>query len=120
MRHALTLAAAIVLTPLTAFAEPRALDATEISALLSDRTIDGTWNGRPYRQRFDGTGWTLYEPEGGPAEQGKWRVNTETDQYESWWERSGWSSYAILENDGAYFWAGSSGQAQPFSVRPAN
>ena len=117
MRPILTLAAAALL-PVAALAEPRPLEAPEITALLTDKTIDGTWNGRPYRQRFDANGRTLYEPEAGPSEHGRWRVNAETDRYESWWEQSGWSSYLILEEDGAYFWAGSSGVPQPFSVRP--
>jgi hypothetical protein len=101
-----------------AMAEPRQLTASEISDLISDRTVEGTWNETPYIQRFGSDGWTLYEAEGAPPDQGKWRVNPQTNQYESWWERGGWSTYTIIEDEGALFWLGSNGKPQPFQVRP--
>ncbi|MEL7280672.1 MAG: hypothetical protein AAFY35_02700 [Pseudomonadota bacterium] len=91
------------------------MTAPQIEALLSGNTIRGTWNGDPYTQFFDANGLTVYFPEGGRPDQGKWRVNGETDQYESWWERSNWSGYTIMMTNGGFAWV-SRGELQPFEV----
>lgn len=91
------------------------MTAPQIEALLSGNTIRGTWNGAPYTQFFDPNGLTVYLPEGGRPDQGKWRVNAETDQYESWWERTNWTGYAIMATNDGYAWA-SRGALQPFEV----
>ncbi|MDU8942279.1 hypothetical protein [Ovoidimarina sediminis] len=89
-RIALSLLAAALAAP--AWAETRRLTAAEIEALLSGRKITGAWNGKAYSQTFAATGHTVYIPKGGRPDAGRWRVNPETDSYESFWERSGWSS----------------------------
>lgn len=91
------------------------MTAPQIEALLSGNTIRGTWNGAPYTQFFDPNGLTVYFPEGGRPDQGKWRVNAETDQYESWWERTNWTGYPIMITNDGYAWV-SRGALQPFEV----
>ena len=66
--------------------------------------------------RFWSDGRTLYTPEGGPSEAGRWRANAETGTYDSWWERSGWSSYAVEVEDGLHYWVDGRGRRQPFEV----
>lgn len=115
-RAALCLIAAIPAVP--ALAEVTALTATEIIALLSDRKISGDWNGTRYTQSFAATGHTVYIPEGGRPEAGRWRVNTDTDAYESFWERSGWSSYRVVREAGGLYWVDATGARQPFDLVP--
>jgi len=67
---------------------------------------------------FDETGSTIYAQENTRSAVGRWRVNTETHQYESWWDQSGWGSgYNIVLKDGTYYWiGGGASQPQPFTV----
>lgn len=99
-------------------AEAQRLTAPEITALLSDRKITGDWNGTPYSQSFAATGHTVYIPRGGRPDAGRWRVNAETNEYESYWERSGWSSYAIEQDGDTLYWVDPSGARHPFEVVP--
>lgn len=92
-----------------------AMTAPQIEALLRGNTIRGTWNGDKYTQFFDPNGLTVYFPDGGRPDQGKWRVNAETDQYESWWERANWTGYTIMITNDGFAWM-SRGQMQPFEV----
>ncbi len=99
-----------------AISEGALLTANEIETLLSDKKITGDWNGTPYTQSFAATGHTLYAAKGSPPEAGRWRVNAETDRYESFWERSGWSSYAIERDGDALYWVDGAGVRHPFEV----
>ncbi|MEM0945646.1 MAG: hypothetical protein AAGI70_17050 [Pseudomonadota bacterium] len=120
MRRFLTILALIVelfiLMAAPARAEPDVLTAPEIEALLSGNTAVGDWSGTPYRQFFDENGTTIYVPQGGREDWGRWRTNAETGQYESFWERSGWSGYGVAGGDGQYFWVQSDGTRQPFEM----
>ena len=91
------------------------VSAAQIDALLRGNTIRGTWNGDPYTQFFDANGVTIYFPDGGRPDQGKWRVNAETNQYESWWERTNWTGYTIMMTNDGFAWV-SRGELQPFEV----
>ena len=96
----------IIATPMTA---------PQVDALLSGNTIRGMWNGTPYSQFFNTDGRTVYIPDGGRPDHGKWRVNAATGQYESWWERSNWTGYKIMMTNGGFAWV-SRGELQPFEV----
>jgi len=102
----------------TAAADEQTLTATQIRALLSGNTAIGHWIDHNYRQYFDETGSTIYAQENTRSAVGRWRVNTETHQYESWWDQSGWGSgYNIVLKDGTYYWiGGGASQPQPFTV----
>ena len=115
LAHLSALAIATIL-PSTSLAEPIALTAPEIETLLTGQTISGEWSGTPYRQLFDANGQTIYTPENGRVEYGRWRVNRETDQYESYWERSGWSPYGVAQDGDTFFWVQSNGTLQAFAV----
>ena len=99
-------------------AEPVSVPAAEIRALLNGNTVHGTWSGEEYKQYFDPSGSTIYAPRKSQSTAGKWRVNDKTDQYESWWERSGWSAYGIAREDGQLFWISRGLSPQPFKVLP--
>ncbi len=99
-------------------AQPVTLAADEIEGLLAGNTVVGLWSGTPYRQYFDPAGQTFYVPDGGRPERGRWRVNGETDMYESHWERSGWSSYGVSREGEVLFWVESDGDMQAFTIEP--
>ena len=80
------------------------LTAGQIETLLSGNTTVGQWSGTGYRQFFSTSGATVYLAENAPPDRGKWRVNAETDEYESWWERSGWAGYTIVMTTRGYAW----------------
>lgn len=113
-------APAIVFTACVAIAEPVTLKAPEIEALLSGNTTIGLWSGTSYRQYYDPNGRTIYVSERGSPEHGKWRVNQETNKYESQWERSGWSAYGIARDGEKLLWSKSDGDSQVFTVMPGN
>ncbi|MGR3462427.1 MAG: hypothetical protein ACU0AX_08770 [Roseovarius sp.] len=94
------------------------LTAPEIEALLSGNTIVGTWSGTPYRQYYGPDGTTLYVPEDGRPDEGRWRTNPETNEYESWWRSTGWTPYALARTeDGKHAWINGD-RLEPFSVVP--
>ena len=80
------------------------LTAAQITELLSGNSVIGTWGGKGYKQYFAKGGHTVYHPDGGHADQGKWRTNSKTNQYESWWQMSNWSSYTIVMTNEGYAW----------------
>jgi len=97
-------------------AAPTAITAEEISALLTGNTIVGTWSGTRYRQYFDANGTTIYAPEGGRADDGRWRVNPDTNDYESWWRSTGWTPYLLVRTEeGGYAWVNGD-RLEPFKV----
>lgn len=116
-----TMLAGLVVMPAIAFAQdmtdPKTVEMTaaQIDGLLRGNTIRGTWNGDPYTQFFDANGQTIYFPEGGRPDQGRWRVNTDTNQYESWWERTNWTGYTVLMTNAGFAWV-SREKTQPFEV----
>ena len=99
-----------------ALAEAKLLNADEIDDLLRGNRIKGDWNGTPYSQTFLETGVTTYFAESSPPSTGRWRVNASDNTYESWWERSGWSSYEIERDGDALYWVDSNGGRHPFDV----
>ena len=118
-RRTFVLAGLALAAATAAPADPVRLSADEIDTLLRGKRIEGDWNGTKYVQVFRDTGGTIYTAEGAPPDPGKWRVNAETDTYESWWERSGWSSYAIERDGAALYWVDSRGRRYPFKVQDA-
>lgn len=112
-----SIVAVSVAAALPAMATPTQLSAPEIEALLAGNTISGTWSGTSYRQYFGTDGTTLYSPDGGNADEGEWRVNPETNDYESWWRSTGWTPYALVRTDeGGYAWVNGERQ-EPFTVQ---
>ncbi|MDD9908167.1 MAG: hypothetical protein OXR62_00605 [Ahrensia sp.] len=105
-----------VITAAVARAEPVAVSAVDIRALLSGNSAIGTWSGTPYKQYFSETGLTIYAADGSSPSRGKWRVNEQTNRYESWWEQTGWSEYGVLREGDAYFWTARGIDPQPFRV----
>ena len=86
-------------------AAPTSATAEEISTLLTGNTIVGTWSGTRYRQYFDANGTTTYSTEGGRSDDGRWRVNQDTNEYESWLRSTGWTPYLLVHtDDGSYAW----------------
>ena len=80
------------------------MTAAQIEDLLAGNTVMGTWSGSNYTQYYGEDDFTVYIPEGGEPDEGKWRVNADTDDYESWWRSTGWTPYAIvMTNDGYAF-----------------
>ena len=108
-----TALAALLLVAGTAEAEQRKLPAGEISAALSGKTAIST-AGAPYRQYFDPNGVTLYLPDGGAIDPGKWRVDAGKQQYCSWWARGGWSCYDVFQTaEDENLWRSASGRDYP-------
>ncbi len=91
------------------------LSADQISTLLTGNTIAGTWSGSSYRQFFGEGGMTMYVPEGGRADPGRWRTNAETNAYESWWEQTGWTPYRVMMTNDGYAWVNGE-TLEPFEV----
>lgn len=91
------------------------LNAAQIEALLAGNTIAGTWSGSDYKQYYGEDEFTMYIPEGGGNDEGKWRVNTETDAYESWWESTGWTPYNVVATNDGYAWVNGE-TLEPFDV----
>jgi len=80
------------------------LTSDQIETLLSGNTTIGDWSGTGYRQYFSGNGLTIYLSAGSPPDQGKWRVNAETNRYESWWRNADWAGYTIVMTNEGYAW----------------
>ncbi len=93
------------------------LTAEQITQILSGNTIAGTWSGSSYKQFFAAGGMTMYVPDGGPPDQGRWRTNAEADTYESWWQMSNWSGYKVVMSNDGYAWINGD-TLEPFVVMP--
>lgn len=112
------LALALVFAGLAGAGEERRLSAAEIKVMLSGKTAIGTGEGegegRGYRQYFDPDGSTLYLPDGGRLDSGKWRTDNAKQLYCSWWERVGWSCYDLYETgEGQVLWRSPGGRDFP-------
>ena len=115
MKSALVLAFSMFVAEL-ALAEPVIVTAPEIKSLLSGNSIEGTWSGDEYKQYFNENGSTTYAQRGSRETFGKWRVNEQSNEYESWWERAGWSGYGVVREGEQLFWISSGLEPQPFKV----
>lgn len=80
------------------------LTAGQIQQLLDGRTALGNWRGTDTRQYFETSGATVYLPEGGVPDEGKWKVDEARNQYCSWWQRGGWACYDVETNGTTYYW----------------
>ena len=91
------------------------LTAAQITELLAGNTTIGTWSGKGYKQYFATGGMTMYVPDGGQPDQGKWRTNPTTNQYESWWRMTSWTPYTIVMTNDGYAWVNGE-SLEPFKV----
>ena len=96
-------------------ATEQAMTAAEIDAALLGNTIDGTWAGSKYKQYYGENGFTMYVAEGSKPSPGKWRVNADTNAYESWWESTGWTPYKMARDGETYYWIGET-EKHPFVI----
>ncbi len=111
----------LVLTILAApaWADEQPLSGAEMVAVLSGKTALGTDPASPYRQYFDPNGDTIYVPEGGEPDVGKWRVGG--GQYCSQWGGRGWDCYDMTGDGDAITWIWpSTGQLYPARLVPGN
>lgn len=113
----LTATLALCLTiPVLSWADKIKLHAAEIEELLTGNTVDGTWAGSEYMSYFGTDGVTVYVPDEGASDKGKWRVDPENDAYESWWSSTGWTPYGVLQDGDTYYWVDSDGEEHPFVI----
>ncbi len=91
------------------------LTAAQIQTLLEGNTVVGTWSGSGYKQFYGEGGFTMYVPDDGGNDQGMWRTNAETDQYESWWRMTGWTPYTVMMTNDGYAWVNGE-TLEPFQV----
>jgi hypothetical protein len=96
----------LILAPLIAAATPSLafnvkLSASEIEAVLAGNTIIGT----------------IYVPKDGKRDEGRWRTNPETNDYESWWRSTGWTPYALVRTDGGGFAWVNGDRLEPFQIQ---
>lgn len=115
-RHFLALLMALALPAGALAAEGTRLTADQIKVLLAGNTAFGEWEGTAYRQYFSPDGGTVYLPDGGDPDEGKWRVDAGENLYESWWESTGWVAYAIERRDDQLYWVDGE-KAHVFTVR---
>ncbi|MAO26226.1 hypothetical protein KO491_04155 [Roseovarius nubinhibens] len=106
---------ALLLAGASAGASETALNGQEVYQLLRGNTASGLWQGTPYKSYFDPNGATLYMPQTGEPALGKWRINPDTGQYESWWEHVGWTSYTVVRTDTGLAWV-HEGQNHAFTI----
>ncbi|MEM7268526.1 MAG: hypothetical protein AAF401_04650 [Pseudomonadota bacterium] len=99
-----TLILALMLLASTTQAEPQRMTAAEIEPLLTGNTAVGEWRGRWYRQLFRADGSTIYAEKGRRSALGEWRVNSETDDFESLWPGGAWEPFGVARIDGGLFW----------------
>ncbi len=91
------------------------VSALQIQELLSGNTIKGTWGEATYTQYYDASGFTVYIEDGRPPSRGKWRVKEDTNQYDSWWENTGWTPYTVVMTNTGYAWVNKD-KLEPFEV----
>ncbi|PVA10167.1 hypothetical protein DC366_10990 [Pelagivirga sediminicola] len=98
-----------------ALAQGTVMEAAEIERLLTGNTAEGQWDGASYKSYFGPGGTTVFVPSDGAPLRGKWRVNPETNQYESFFDAVGWTGYTILRTDAGFAWV-LNDKAYPFAV----
>ena len=115
------LTALIVIGPQPALGEERKLSGKQIREALTGNTVEGLWGSRPYKSYFRPDGLTVYHPEGGEPESGRWRVDEENDHYCSWWARTGWSCYNVYRDGRIIIWEiPSDGTRYPSELKGGN
>ena len=102
------------LAPAAHAQEPN-MTAAELEDLLTGNTVEGQWDGVGYKSYFGPNGTTIYDPQDGDALTGRWRVNQQTGQFESFWDAVGWTSYSVLRTAAGYAW-GRDGKTYPFAI----
>ncbi len=98
-----------------ALAQENMMTADDIARLLSGNTIEGQWDGTAYKSYFDPDGTTIFVPVNADALTGKWRVNAQAGEFESFFDAVGWTGYAVLRTDAGFAWM-KDGVAYPFAV----
>ena len=97
-RAVLAFALAVGLWPaLLLGAEERRLNAAEIEDRLIGNTVEGLWDGQPYKQFFDASGNTIYVEDGRQPSLGGWWADAEKDAYCANWERNRPACYEVLD-----------------------
>lgn len=71
-------------------------DQAELTALLSENTLDALWAGRPFRQYFSPSGSTQYGEGDGPSSTGTWRVNSDGRYCSVWPPSTREACYEVL------------------------
>ena len=85
-------------------ADERPMSADEIREALAGNTVEGLWRNTPYLSYFQPNGVTLFRPEGGEQETGKWRIDKDKDQYCAWLARTGWRCYRLYRDGRTVIW----------------
>ena len=113
-RWILALMIGLIAGPL--WAQSVKLPADDIVKLLSGNTAVGNWQGKRYRQFFDPDGTTLYAQEGSRTARGTWRVDPETNEYQSIWPGDAdWDGWFVMKYDGGFYWVSKTTPPTPFS-----
>lgn len=94
------------------------LSGTAITALLSGNTALGHWHGAAYRQLFRADGSTIYAQKVSRSALGHWRINPDTDAFETLWPGEDWTAYEVIKTDTGHAWIDQTGKQQPFRVLP--
>ena len=93
------------------------LTAAQISALLTDNTAVGTWQGQKYRQFFGDDGKTVYAQFATRSTVGRWRIDNNIDEYQSIWpNQKEWEGWYVMEYAGAYYWVSKATPPTPFRI----
>jgi hypothetical protein len=115
IRRAFLIGLLSIATPL--HAQSVKLQAHEIDALLSGNTAAGKWDGTDYRQYFAPEGETIFVRPDAEATFGKWRVDSDRDEFQSIWPSDAqWEGWYVMEYAGAYYWVSKATPPTPFRV----
>lgn len=113
----LILAALACLIAAPAAAQSVKLRGHEIRALLTGNTAVGRWQGQDYRQFFAEDGSTIYAQDGSRSTRGEWRVDDETQEYQSIWPNDpDWEGWFVMEYGGTFYWVSKTTPPTPFEV----
>jgi hypothetical protein len=117
MKHLLPAALLAFATPVLAQPNAVQLDAAEVTALLTGNTAVGVWDGTPYRQYFGEDGVTLFAQPEARTTRGQWRVDPESDEYQSLWRGDAeWVGLIVMIWMDEYYWLSRSTPPTPFEV----
>ena len=93
-------------------ADEQRLTQQQIEQVLSGNTAVGSFGSTTYRQYFAPDGETLYVPDGGQPDPGKWRASEE-DEYCSWWSTTDWVCYEMTGEGDHVTWHAKDGSQSP-------
>ena len=117
MKHVLTAALLALATPTLAQPVAVQLDTEEVIELLTGNTAIGLWNDVPYRQYFGEDGVTLFAQPGARTTRGEWRVDPESDEYQSLWPGdTDWEGWIVMVWMDEYYWLSRATPPTPFEV----